>query len=103
MMEYSRNIILVFIAVFLLGRFMHCAFNQKVDNTMSKNNTVQCNKATLAEKNIDFKIDKQIVSTLHIDNLDLLNASSNKSSYTEIKSDNYSNHALYIMDCNLSL
>lgn len=82
---------------------MHCAYSQVSTDAKQKNGKIECNKGILAEKNIDIKVDKQIIPTLHIDILNLVNTSLNKSIYIEIKSDSYSNHALYILDCNLSI
>ena len=103
MLNYSKYIILIFITAFLLGRFMHCAYSQVSTNSKLKNGKIECNKGTLAENNIDVKVDKQIISTLHNDISNLNHTSLYKSIYREIKSDTYSNHALYIIDCNLSI
>lgn len=103
MLNYSKYIILFFITALLLGKFMHCAYSQVSTDSKLKNGKIECNKGIIAEKNVDVKVDKQIIPILNVDILNLINTSLHKSIYIEIKSDPYSNHALYILDCNLTI
>jgi len=101
MKRYSKHIIIIFIAVLLLGKVMHCA-NSKI-NINTKQNTFQCNQGTITDKNNDIKVEKENITILQFDILYNEHFLTNQSIYKESNSDSYTNHAIYILDCNLSI
>ncbi|MGB9696554.1 MAG: hypothetical protein ACP5P3_03620 [Ignavibacteria bacterium] len=103
MLDHSKYIILIFITTFLFGKFIYCTYSQVSTDSTLKNGKIECSKGILVEKNIDVKVDKQIIPNLYVDILNLVNTSLSKSVYIEIKSDSYSNHTIHILDCNLSI
>lgn len=101
MKRYSKHIIIIFVAVLLFGKVIHCANNKFDVNT--KHNTFQCNKGTITDKNNVTKVDEENVTFLQFDILYNERILTNQSIYKKSNSDSYTNHAIYILDCNLTI